>query len=120
MSESSNTAMGLVLGVLKFLLTIGGVGLGIFGLITSNWTAVGIGIGLFVVGQFVHAWDQKTLDVQLAHWAEEAVAGVGPVPPQSVRRNLIRSVAQTEGVHGDTKRGFQVACRLWAADQNGT
>lgn len=117
MGELGNTAMGLISGVLKFLLTIGGVGLGIFGLVTGNWAAVGIGVGIFVLGQVVHTLDQKSLDAQLARWAAEAVAGVGPVPPRSVRMTLMRFAAQSEGLGGDMKRGFQIACRDWAAEQ---
>ncbi len=117
MGEVGNMVAGGVSSILKILLTIGGVGLAILGLVTSNWVAVGIGIVLYVLARIVHALDQRSLDVQLARWASEAVVGVGPVPPQSVRMTLIRVSLQSEGLSGDVKRAFQIACRDWAAEQ---
>ena len=115
--ETSNTALGLLSGIVKIALTLGGVVAGVVGLGTGHSTVVFLGVGMFLLGRVVHAIDQKTLDAQLQRWASDALAGLAPVPPRSVRMRLMRSVARTEGMRGDMKHGFQIACRVWAADQ---
>lgn len=115
--ETSNTVLGLFSGILKIALTIGGVVAGVVGLCTGQSTVVLIGVGMFLLGQVVHAIDQRAFDAQLQRWASDALAGLAPVPPRTVRMHLMRSAARTEGMRGDMKHGFQIACRVWAADK---
>jgi hypothetical protein len=116
-SDVSGTVGGLLSGVLKFTLTVGGLIAGLVGLFVGNLAVVALGVGMFFLGQVVHAMDQRALDRQLQRWAAEALGGMAPVPPRSVRMRLIRSSAQTWGQHGDTKLAFQMACRSWVTEQ---
>jgi hypothetical protein len=113
--QVGDTAFGLLSGTIKVALTLGGLAGGVVGLSTGNATLVVIGVGMFILGQVVHALDQRSLDRQLQRWATEALRGRAPVPPTSVRMQLMRSVARSEGVRGDMKGGFQMACLAWAA-----
>jgi hypothetical protein len=115
--DASSVVTGLISGLVKLALTVGALIVGAVGLFTGNWTIVLLGVGMFLLGQVVHAMDQRALDRQLERWASETLGGVSPDPPRSVRMHLIRSSVQTEGWSGDTKLGFQLACRAWVAEQ---
>jgi hypothetical protein len=117
-NEHGNTVLGLLSGLLKVGLTLAGVVGGVFGLVTGSWTLVLLGVGAFTLGQVLHAIDQRTLDRQLQRWASEALGGASPIPPRAVRMHFIRSAAQIEGMRGDMKYGFQMACRAWAAEED--
>lgn len=117
MNDAASAVGGLATGLLKILATLGGVVLVVVGLVMGSWTFVWVGVGVFVLGQVIHAVDQSQLDKQLAAWATEAVGPGGPVPPRPVRKQLARLAWSTEGVDGDVKYAFQSACRSWAAEQ---
>lgn len=117
MRDGSHAAQGLLLGLGKWVLTIAGVVIAIVGLATGNGSFIGVGVGAFVLGQVVHWLDQQHMDIQLKRWATEAVAGVGPVPPQGVRKHLAQLAWGAEGMGGDVKAGFQQACQGWATEQ---
>lgn len=119
MSEAGYAIGGAVSGLAKILCTLAGVGLAIVGAVTQNWTLVWIGGGLLVLGQVIHAIDQVVLDRQLQGWAAEAVAGVGPIPPKAVRKQLINRASATEGLRGDVQGAFKHYCWVWAG-QNAT
>lgn len=114
MSETSNAVGGLIGGLVKFALTIAAFGLAIYGVVSQNWTFVWVGVGLLVLGQVVHSIDQHMLDRQLRAWAEEATAGIGPVPPKQVRKELAHRAMTTQGFRGDVAAAFKSSCRQWA------
>jgi hypothetical protein len=114
MSETSSAVGGLIGGLVKFALTLAGFGAGIYGVATQQWGFVWLGAGLLVLGQVVHSIDQRLLDKQLQAWAEEATAGIGPVPPRAVRKEFAHRAMATEGFSGDVSASFKSSCRQWA------
>lgn len=120
MSETRNAIGGLIGGLVKFALTLGGFGLGIYGAVTRQWDLVAWGGVLIVLGQVVHSIDQHMLDKQLRAWATEATDGIGPVPPRPVRKALAHRAMATQGFSGDVAAAFKASCRSWAYEHTTT
>lgn len=114
MSEAGNAIGGLIGGLVKFVLTLSGFGVGIYGAVTVQWGLVAWGGVLIVCGQVVHSFDQKMLDKQLVRWAQEATAGIGPVPPREVRKQFVQQAMSAQGFSGDVSMAFKTSCRQWA------
>lgn len=114
-----NTIVGLLLGLLKFVFTLGGIALAIWGLLSGNWTPVIWGVVAVVSGQILHLIDRRHHDKHLAMLASYAVAGFGPIPPPNVRMSLMRQALAEVGVGGDSERAFAELCRSWAVEHGG-
>lgn len=116
-AQVGSTIAGLLLGLLKFALTLGGIALAVVGLFTGNWALVVYGVISVIGGQVVHALDRRHHDKQLAEIAARAVAGIGPIPPPDVRRVLMRHALSQVGVGGNAERAFADLCQQWAAER---
>lgn len=104
----------VLLVVPKFLLTIGGFGLIAWGLFAGpNWALVGWGAAAIIGGQIVHAIDYAILDRKLQVISENAVRGIGPIPPKDVRKALLR---QATALGGDFDCTFSQLCVEWSRD----
>lgn len=111
-----HAVFGWLILLIKFALTLGGIVAVVVGLFTGSWTLVVMGVVAVLLGQVVHAVDQRLLDLQFENWATEALDS-GPTPPREVRTQLMKSVAAQVGYRGDLKFEFQMACREWASEQ---
>ena len=113
----AQTLVGLVLGILKWILQLGGAVLVVIGLF-GNWWLVALGVVAIAVGGFVQAADRRHFDKELQIWAIDGVRDLGPIPPREVRRALAQQAFSMSPRAPGFQAGFQQLCRQWAVEQS--
>jgi len=103
---------------LPWVLALGGLGLAAWGSINSVMAAFVAGLVVLFGSPVVSRALISQMSADVGNWAEAAIDGQGPVPPEEVQQELMErarhSGAETQE---EIKTAFEHECRIWSAGQ---